>query len=51
MLPFLSHMGKLRLGIKSDLMESLENLNTSDDSVDRTAEVIILDGTAVLNML
>lgn len=50
--PSLSHLGKLRHGTKSDLVDCLEDLVASDDSVNRpAAEVIILDGAAVINML
>ena len=50
--PSLSDMGKLRHGTKSDLVDCLENLVALDDGVNRpTAEVIILDGAAVVNML
>lgn len=45
-------MGKLRLGTKSNLVECLEGLITSDDRVIKPyVEVIIFDGAAVINML
>ena len=45
-------MTRQRLGIKSDLVESLEGLVILNGSIDRlSVEVIILDGAAVVNML
>ena len=45
-------MVKLRPDTKSDLVECLENLVALDDGINRpTAEVITLDGAAVVNML
>ena len=50
--PSLSHLGKPRLGTKSELVDCLEVLVSSDDNVDRpAAEVIILDCAAVMKML
>ena len=48
--PSLSLLGKLRFGTKSDLVECLEKLCTScgEAPVD---DVIILDGSAIINML
>ena len=50
--PTLSHLGKLTLGTKSELLDCLEDLVASDDNVDRPAgEVIILDCAAVMKKL
>jgi hypothetical protein len=50
--PSLSAMGNLNHGTKSDLVECLESLVTSKASINRpNAEVIVLDGAAVVNML
>ena len=48
--PSLSLLGKLRFGTKSDLVECLEKLCTSCGEAP-VAEVIILDGAAILKML
>ena len=51
--PFLSHLGKLRLGNKVDLLSCLENCTqvASDASVKPHTDVIILDGAVVVNFL
>ena len=48
--PSLSLLGKLRFGTKSDLIECLEKLCTSCGEAP-VADVIILDGSAIINML
>lgn len=56
--PALSHMGKMRLGTKSDLVGCLEDLVRPQENAATAAaaaspavEVIILDGAAIINML
>ena len=50
--PFLSHMGGLRTGTKSDLMPCLENLvPVKDDLSTPKVQVNILDGAGIINML
>ena len=48
--PALSQLGKLRFGTKSDLTECLEKFCTSSGDAP-LADVIILDGAAIINML
>ena len=48
--PSLSLLGKLQFGTKSDLIECLEKLCTSCGEAP-VADVIILDGAAIINML
>ena len=48
--PSLSLLGKLRFGTKSDLVECLEKLCTPCGEA-LVADVIILDGAAIINML
>ena len=51
--PVLSHMAKIRLGTKYDLVGCLEDLITprEDAVVSPPVEVMILDGAAMVNML
>ena len=51
-LPALSHMGKMRLGKKSDLVGCLEDMIPPQENVaSPRVVVIILDGAAITNML
>ena len=50
--PALSQNGKLRLGTKSDLVRCLEDLVASqEDATNPNVQVIILDGSVIVNML
>ena len=50
--PALSQNGKLRTGTKSDLVSCLEELvNSRDNATHPSVEVIILDGSVIVNML
>jgi hypothetical protein len=51
--PALSHMGKMRLGTKSDLVGCLEDLIPPRENAAASppVEVMILDGAAIVNML
>lgn len=51
--PALSHMGKMRLGKKSDLVGCLEDLipPRENAAASPSVEVMILDGAAIVNML
>ena len=50
--PALSQNGKLRTGTKSDLVSCLEELvNSRENATHPSVEVIILDGSVIVNML
>ena len=50
--PALSQNGKIRSGTKSDLVKCLEDLVTSKEKTSKPdVDVIILDGSAIVNML
>lgn len=49
--PSLSEIGQLRKGNKSDLVKCLVDLISSTNSCNPKAQVIILDGAALVNML
>ena len=48
--PSLSHHGNLRFGSKSDLMDCLERCISTPEEP-KSADVLILDGPAIVNML
>ena len=49
--PSLSDRGKLRLGTKSDIVHCLEDTIVDEDTTLVVADVVVLDGPAIVNML
>ena len=49
--PSLSDRGKLKLGIKSDIVRCLEDVIEEQDDTTPSVEVVVLDGPAIVHML